>query len=364
MSLDHEDRTPAAHSSAPVARPRSALAEQPSQWRYRMYGLTLTTNQRVTGLPLAVAEVARPTVEIEFAGAAEYVAPHVAERMLAEIGTGVEDSGACGSRVSTWDDDEGNHVRFSYFGDGNRVDFVVNPQRDRLRVTWNDAALFSDVAALFAGPVLSALLRLRGETCLHASVLEVDGRAVAILGASGAGKSTTAAALAKLGWEIIADDIAVIAESSAAFGVCRAAAQLRLWPDAARAVQLPVDEAPRVLAATEKRLVDFAPCAARNGASPFGEPVPLLALYLLRDAAPGAATRFETVRAGTALLAITGQIYGPALLAAEQRAAEFTRLGRLAAAVPLRRLWRPRQLTELGDLARAIAADARQYVAV
>jgi len=55
--------------------------------------------------------------------------------------------------------------------------------------------------------VVSASLTLRGEETLHATVLEMDGRAVGLLGHSGAGKSTLAACLINRGADLITDDM-------------------------------------------------------------------------------------------------------------------------------------------------------------
>lgn len=55
--------------------------------------------------------------------------------------------------------------------------------------------------------VVSASLTLQGEETLHATVLEMDGRAVGLLGRSGAGKSTLAAYLISHGADLITDDM-------------------------------------------------------------------------------------------------------------------------------------------------------------
>ena len=55
------------------------------------------------------------------------------------------------------------------------------------------------VTAVVVGSVMGCALRLQGIPCLHSSVIAVDNRAIAIIGAKGAGKSTTAAALAQRG---------------------------------------------------------------------------------------------------------------------------------------------------------------------
>jgi hypothetical protein len=58
--------------------------------------------------------------------------------------------------------------------------------------------------------VLAFLLRLRGVLCLHAAVVVIGGRAVAIAGPPGAGKSTIAMALAHRGHAILTDDVAAV----------------------------------------------------------------------------------------------------------------------------------------------------------
>lgn len=55
--------------------------------------------------------------------------------------------------------------------------------------------------------VLSASLTLQGEEPLHATVVEIDGRAVGLLGLSGAGKSTLAAFLISRGADLVTDDM-------------------------------------------------------------------------------------------------------------------------------------------------------------
>jgi len=55
--------------------------------------------------------------------------------------------------------------------------------------------------------VVSASLTLQGEETLHATVLEMEGRAVGLLGQSGAGKSTLAAYLISHGADLVTDDM-------------------------------------------------------------------------------------------------------------------------------------------------------------
>lgn len=65
----------------------------------------------------------------------------------------------------------------------------------------------ADVDSLLVGPVLAAVLQQRGVTTLHASSVATTAGAVAFVGHRGAGKSSLAGALMKLGYPVMADDI-------------------------------------------------------------------------------------------------------------------------------------------------------------
>jgi hypothetical protein len=222
-------------------------------------------------------------------------------------------------------------------------------------VAWSKTLGFADVESLLAGAVMSALLRLRGHTGLHASVVTRGQHTIAIAGPSGAGKSTTAAALVALGYAVVADDVALIEERDGAVHVVSAGPRLRLWPSGADAAGLSGAEAPRVFAVMEKRIFWLAP-------GPEAQPrtsLPLTAIYVLTE--PQSDTdeiRLEPIRGGAAIVTLAAQIYATSLLDRSQRPAEFALLRRIAARVPLRRVHRRRSLARIGELARTVADDA------
>lgn len=65
----------------------------------------------------------------------------------------------------------------------------------------------SSVPILAVGTLLASVLVLRGHTVLHASAVQVGGRALAFVGRSGMGKSTLTALFTRRGAPLIADDI-------------------------------------------------------------------------------------------------------------------------------------------------------------
>ncbi len=89
----------------------------------------------------------------------------------------------------------------------------------------------AEASSTLMAPVQAVLWHQRGLLPLHASVIGVNGVAVALSGPSGVGKSTLAAALAAGGHEVLADDICIVDAANGA-DVLPGAARLRLWRDA------------------------------------------------------------------------------------------------------------------------------------
>lgn len=87
------------------------------------------------------------------------------------------------------------------------VDFVVGADR-RTVEAWTDPSCEPEMLGiLVAGNLLATVLALRGETVLHASAVEVAGRAVAFVAHSGMGKSTLAALACARGARFVTDDL-------------------------------------------------------------------------------------------------------------------------------------------------------------
>ncbi len=69
------------------------------------------------------------------------------------------------------------------------------------------------IAILIAGSVAAYLLSAEGRLVLHASAVEVDGKALAFLGHSGQGKTTMATLLCAAGYPFVADDLLPVERS-------------------------------------------------------------------------------------------------------------------------------------------------------
>lgn len=108
---------------------------------------------------------------------------------------------------------------------------------------------------LMATPFGAQILQ-RAELPLHAAGLVGDGGIyVMIAGDSGVGKSTTAAALAQLGWRIHNDDVCRVTGAEN-LEVHPGFQKVKLWPEACLLLGLKPEEMPLSLGLKDKRLFD------------------------------------------------------------------------------------------------------------
>ena len=196
------------------------------------------------------------------------------------------------------------------------------------------------------GPVLAVLLHQRGLLVLHASGMELDGGAVAFLGASGWGKSTVAAALHRRVHLLISDDVVAI-DMTGCPEVLPGISQLKLWPDALASLGEDATVLPRVHPQIEKRVraVERPPLIG---------PIPLERVYVLADAP---ALAIEPLSPREALVELLRHSYGARTLQAIRTAEHFQQCARVAADVPVSCLRFPRSFALLDQVARLVEED-------
>ena len=248
--------------------------------------------------------------------------------------------------------DNGRYVGF-YYSDGAR--FAVEREGREIWADWPEHYALEDACTYLIGPVIAFALRLRGFTCLHASSIAVGGRAIALLGQPGAGKSTTAAAFACLGYSILSDDVVVLDDHGDRFFVPPGYPRVNLWPDSVRALFGSEDALPNITPTWGKRYLPL----NQNGHRFQEEPLPLGAVYMLAEHDPSlAAPVMEEFGASEAVMTLVANTYVNYLLDVEMRRREFDVLGRVVAGVPIRRVRAAADSSRLFDLVEAIVADA------
>jgi hypothetical protein len=299
----------------------SPAAERAGPYSYAAYGLGLRSSVPLpTALPHdgVVDVVIRPeplsqvTADLAARGAHTWVTRGEAHLRLPQIGTFLIRSG---------------------------VEVLVDPDPEA-----DDGLL--QLAIL--GPVLATLLQQRGGLVLHASAVEMAGAAVGFLGTRGAGKSTTAAALGARGFPLLADDMLAVWLANDEPRVARGLPQLKLWPDAVRALGGDPDLLPPIHALIGKR-------AQRADESFCGRPaLPLACLYVLCG---GEAIRIAPLPPREAFLQIVAHSYGIEWLHETSGPEQFRDRAELVRRIPVRLLQRPSGLELIPRLARLVEED-------
>lgn len=234
--------------------------------------------------------------------------------------------------------------------------FDLDAQGQEISAYVPPGQLFDDLVPALLGPVMGILLRIRGITCLHASAVAVDGRAIGLVGASGAGKSTTAAAFARLGYSVLTDDVLALTDCDDHFLVRPAYPRIRLWPQSVAGLFGSADALPRMMPGWDKRFLSLQQPSYRFQS----ESLPLAALYFLEPRGEGDhVSAIEAVNPAEALMTLVSDSFATNFQDKPRRAAEFDLLSRLVATIPLRRISAPDDLARIDELCSAIAQDVR-----
>ena len=191
-----------------------------------------------------------------------------------------------------------------------------------------------DVRSYLMGNLFAVLCHQRGLLPLHASAIATPQGAVAFLGASGAGKSSIAAFLARRGHRILADDICLVDPAAPRDQrVLPMAPWLKLWSATLDAMGESSQGLPRIFSDDEKyRYVLQQPEA----------PTPLAELILLDRAEGQAGASFEPLAPVHALHAVLDFTYQSWLVRATGRMDRyFLRCGQALDGVRVTRMRRP-----------------------
>jgi hypothetical protein len=242
-----------------------------------------------------------------------------------------------------------------FYSDGAR--FAVEREGREILAHWPEGYTLEDACTYLVGPVIAFVLRLRGVTCLHASAIAVGDRAIALMGAPGAGKSTTAAAFAHRGFPVLSDDVVALSDRGDHFLVQPGYPRVNLWPDSVRTLCGSEDALPHITPTWGKRYLPL----GENGHSFGSKPLRLGAIYILseREVDPSGQA-VEEFSGSEAFVNLVCNTYLNYLLDARMRKMDFEVLGRVAAAVPVRRVRPAKDPARVFDLCERIADDARQ----
>lgn len=194
---------------------------------------------------------------------------------------------------------------------------------------------------------LGAALTLQGEEPLHATVVDIAGRAVGLLGTSGAGKSTLAAFLIGQGADLVTDDMLRITFAGDQALAHPGPYRLKLFAEAARRLLPAAAEHGHFSAMSGKMLIE-----PRRADRLDLAPRPLAGLFFLADAADDAQGPMARRLGGTALVRTIVSSAMDIRYHSARRLARLLRFAeRLGNALPVHELCYRRDYADLGKVA-------------
>lgn len=201
-----------------------------------------------------------------------------------------------------------------------------------------DGASERDVRLFLLGSAFGALLHQRGVVPLHANAIEIEGRAVAFSGHSGAGKSTIAAWFYDRGYRVLADDVCAIRIDEAGQALAYPGIpRLRLWREALEASGRAAENHVRSFGNADKYDVPTRPEAQATE-------VPLFRVYMLANQeAGGEAPSLRRLAGAESVNALVSNTYRGGYVKSSGRTAEHlmqcVRLARAVEVFEARRVW-------------------------
>jgi hypothetical protein len=295
---------------------------------YSAFALHLRSNIPIPGLTATDEVSESPDIEVHLCSSpfgGDQEASGTADLIYTSAYT--DESGEPALRV--WQIGQTGYMRLDYY-DG--VHFWLDRTGKNVWAVWPDTSTLENASTYLVGPVLGLLLRLRGVVCLHAGAVTLGDRAVAFLGPEGAGKSTTAAALARRGHAVIADDVVGLVEKDGCFSVLPAFSHLSLWPESVKILYGPGTTLPTLSPDWGKHFLSL----TANGLKFEERSLPLAAIFILGDRSRDSRAPFlHSIPHKEGLLSLVTNSFATSLLDQDMRAREFLLLGRVPPAIPI-----------------------------
>jgi len=309
-------------------------------FQYSAFGLAISSQRPLPGLHAPTG--GGIPVAVDFQRALDIAAPDAEPHRKAEFET-------------HWHLQDGRWL--SRYGEGRGVplwSLEAQPGGTRLDVRWSDPSQLQDIPTIIQGAGLAMVLHLQGEFILHASAVAVGGRAILVIGDSGAGKSSTAAALVHSGCPLISDDMAVLDFGEGGVTVRRGPLRMRVYEDSARAAgwRQPLPKLFNHPVFDDKRYVDVANAFPEETAE-------IAAIFVLAPRGePTDQLRLEPLSPRAALGPLLRNIYRAPFLDAARTKLAAQRCACIAGHVPVVQVHRPDSLDSLPETARAMAGFA------
>lgn len=317
---------------------------------HRAFGLTLASEIKISRLPDSVP-VKEPDIVVSWKGNQ----PNCREpENLVYSSFSVDGSFSIHFWRLAQDD-----FLYRFDAPGVYLEFLLLDNGSQIQVSWDGVNSTEDLMPPFIGPVMGALLRLRGTVCIHASAVQFDGGSLLLVGSKGAGKSTTAAALLKRGGRLVTDDIAALKIQDGNGFIQPGTVAQSLWADSAfKLLGFRTIKMPRMYRSgpyrPNKRICNL----AKDQVVPPGGALPVKAAYFLCPRRKDqSAASIHAMKGSTALATLARNAYAQYAVQLTQKPLEFELLAQFSAAVPAREVERPDNLSQIQVIAQMIHSD-------
>lgn len=214
----------------------------------------------------------------------------------------------------------------------------------RIVITPDSTATSQELRLFTLGSAWGALGYQRGWSMWHSSAVSVGDRTAFFCGESGQGKSTMAAAMARRGHRLVADDLSRVEPETGT--IWPSASRLKLWNSALGALGWAQDALHRDHFEDDRYHLPMTDAASRD------LPLPMGGIFVLVWSDE---VRLERLRGSVAVTALSEAVmYRKAFLELMGRlSGHVVGCARIAAQVPVWRLTRPRDFGQIDTICRA-----------
>jgi hypothetical protein len=314
-------------------------------YRCLIYGLGVVANSAIPGVPAST--IASEDIRISFGSLPAWL--HEVSDTQIETSYIADYKSECGEpALRVFRVRDGQYYRFCY---ADATEFVIDKAGTEVWAAWREPLTLEDTATYLLGPVLGFVMLLRGVVCLHASAVAIGNEAIALLGPAGSGKSTTAAAFAKCGYRVLAEDVVTLDDRGDHFLVRSGYPCIRLWPAAVKALYGSETHLPKLTPNWDKCFLDLSDNFQQ-------EPLRLAAIYQLGERQHDTRAPFmQALDRSEGLMSLVANTYATKLMDKQMRAREFELLARAVKHVPLRRVTPHADPARIPDLCTRILSD-------
>ncbi len=203
------------------------------------------------------------------------------------------------------------------------------------------------------GQAFSFALVKAGCEPLHATVVERNGEAIALVGESGQGKSTLAASFLATGLRLLTDDLMLLSPGEPPLLAYPGPPRIKLLPDAAERIIGPEASKVPMNPETDKHVFPV------PASSQCRDPARLRGIYVLEHGEPSRQEiRIEPLAGREAFMALVGHTFNRYLSDPERLRRQLVEMTRVLNAVPVKRIVYPPVFERLEDVRDALLRDA------